>query len=542
MIDSFYNDGKTAYVFTADHGMSDWGSHGDGHPDNTRTPLIAWGAGVKKPVVVKDGKAPGHEDGFSSDWGLDHVPRHDVEQADVAALMAHLAGLEYPTNSVGKLPLAYLSASLPDQAEAALANAQGVLEMYRVKEEQKRAVELRYRPFPQFGTEEVSIRNRTETIRGLIDQRDYAKAIEESHALLDLGLQGMRYLQTYDWLFLRALVSLGYLGWMAFALTTVIDLHVLHSTAKPSRTTATTAAFGAIGVALFGVLLARHAPITYYAYAAFPIAFWEEVVARRNALSEGRKALLGHLKTGSDWSGLAMKCVAGIFAMELLVLSYFYREVYSLCYLAAISWPFFYGKEFVRQKKALIGMWAAGCALMSTFTLLPAIKVEDSQVVLLGGFLMLSAGILYLLFDHRLANTGRVDEQRQYALSRALVGVQIGLVLLAMIVTQSSVASLQAKQGLPTGNQIVGWLVLGEFTSTLSATSANISSVIARHAFPPHSVPQQALPPPLGRHLPHFLSDLYHSHDLIRGHVLFLVLLDLGCLGTNGAPHLHLPA
>jgi phosphatidylinositol glycan class N len=280
----------------------------------------------------------------------------------------------------------------------------------------------------------------------------------------------MRYLQTYDWLFLRALVSLGYLGWMAFALTTVIDLHVLHSTAKTSRTTATTAAFSAIGVGIFGVLLARHAPVTYYAYAAFPIGFWEEVFARRNALAEGRKALLGHLKTGADWSGLAMKCVAGIFVMELLVLSYFYREVYSLCYLAAISWPFFYGKEFVRQKKGLIAMWGAGCALMSTFTLLPAMKIEDPQVILLGGFLMLCAGILYLLFDHRLANTGRAEEQSQYALSRALVGVQIGLVLLAMIVTRSSVASLQAKQGLPTGNQIVGWLVLGEFTSTLSTT------------------------------------------------------------------------
>lgn len=85
--------------------MSDWGSHEDGHPDNTRTPLVAWGYGVAKPKTVKMGEAaPGHEDSFSKDWQLDHIYRHDVSQADVAALLAYLAGLELPVNSVGELP------------------------------------------------------------------------------------------------------------------------------------------------------------------------------------------------------------------------------------------------------------------------------------------------------------------------------------------------------------------------------------------------------------------------------------------------------
>ena len=37
---------------------------------------------------------------------------------------------------------------------------------------------------------------------------------------------------------------------------------------------------------------------------------------------------------------------------------------------------------------------------------------------------------------------------------------QTGLVLLAMLVTRSSALSLQARAGLPRGNQVVGWLVL----------------------------------------------------------------------------------
>lgn len=34
--------------------------------------------------------------------------------------------------------------------------------------------------------------------------------------------------------------------------------------------------------------------------------------------------------------------------------------------------------------------------------------------------------------------------------------------MLAMIVTRSSALSLQAKTGVPKGNQIVGWIVLGK--------------------------------------------------------------------------------
>ena len=319
LIDDFYNDGKTAYVFTADHGMSDWGSHGDGHPDNTRTPLIAWGAGVAGPKILERGIAPGHEDGFSSDWNLDQVYRHDVAQADIAALMAYLAGLEFPVNSVGELPLSFLAASTSEKAEAALANAKQVLEMYKVKEAQKQATALRYRPFPPFAKVNQSYFDRISRIESAIKEEDPEQAIVLSDDLLHHAIQGLRYLQTYDWLFLRALITIGYLGFMAYAATTVIDLHVLHGSSSTERSIASTTFFSSTLVLLYASFIVAKSPFMYYAYAIFPVLFWEEVFARRQALFTGIKVLFSHIKGTSGYISFALESVAFVAVLQALV-------------------------------------------------------------------------------------------------------------------------------------------------------------------------------------------------------------------------------
>lgn len=316
LIEDFYGDGQTAFVFTADHGMSDWGSHGDGHPDNTRTPLIAWGSGVAKPNKVLQGKAPGHEDGFSSDWGLDHVQRHDVAQADVAALMAYLAGLEFPVNSVGELPLDYLTADPQAKAQAKLANAQGILEMYRVKKEEKEKAEINFKPFAVLSAENHTAPDQVQQIEDLIKIGAYETAIERSTGLIKLGLEGLRYLQTYDWLFLRTLVTIGYLGWMAFALTTVIDLHVLQGSAETSRSATSLTVFSSAFVLLCSYLFVRSSSWTYYAYAIFPVMFWEEVYARKQALAQGHRKLFG---SAGSTGAVALKALAFGGVLEALV-------------------------------------------------------------------------------------------------------------------------------------------------------------------------------------------------------------------------------
>ena len=102
---------------------------------------------------------------------------------------------------------------------------------------------------------------------------------------------------------------------------------------------------------------------------------------------------------------------------------------------------------------------------------------------------MVLVGVLYVLFEKSiLSSTTGTEQPTLDGLSGTLLGVQIGLIILAMLVTRSSVASLQAKMGLPLGNQVVGWMILSTQTkgSCSSAHNTNIiTSCIPFHTFPP---------------------------------------------------------
>lgn len=65
----------------------------------------------------------------------------------------------------------------------------------------------------------------------MLNQIEYQKsaenheaAMKQSEELRVLALQGLHYFQTYDWLMLMTVISLGYIGWMIY-----LVLHVLQS-------------------------------------------------------------------------------------------------------------------------------------------------------------------------------------------------------------------------------------------------------------------------------------------------------------------------
>ncbi|KAI8987037.1 alkaline-phosphatase-like protein [Pilobolus umbonatus] len=291
LIENFYNnDSRTSYIFTADHGMSNRGAHGDGHPDNTRTPIIGWGAGIRKPIYSNEG----HDD-FSADWQLSDVKRDDVRQADIAPLMAHLIGINLPVNSVGELPLGYLDADEKTKAEAAFSNALQIMEQYMVKHDEKKSNELFFRPYRALAGANDPILF-VSYIQKLINEQQYLMAETKSKELARLSLEGLRYFQTYDWFFLRSVITAGYIGWCIFCLEYVIRNYVLSTEFKSNVSIQTQFKVNVLStlafISLASMLLIQKMPATYYAYVFFPIYFWNHIICNCPVIFEALRISL----------------------------------------------------------------------------------------------------------------------------------------------------------------------------------------------------------------------------------------------------------
>lgn len=52
-----------------------------------------------------------------------------------------------------------------------------------------------------------------------------------------------------------------------------------------------------------------------------------------------------------------------------------------MLFLVAAFWPLTHGLTFVRKYAMLSGTWVVSCLVMSTFTVLPAMKTENIPLV-----------------------------------------------------------------------------------------------------------------------------------------------------------------
>ncbi|GBG29190.1 GPI ethanolamine phosphate transferase 1 [Hondaea fermentalgiana] len=471
LFESYFHDNATAYVFTSDHGMGNQGAHGDGHPTNTRTPLVAWGSGIRGPTHLSDlqkdpragistGFTAQAESEFSSDWGLAHLERTDVEQADLAPLLASLIGVPVPVNSVGRLPADFLEPG-KYTAEALVRNARQLLAQVEYKEAARRARHIRFRPYGP--TDEA--RRALQNADILIKKGDTEQAEAACRASMRVSIEALRYYQVYDRFYLGSVIVAGYLGWiLLLAAELTIPGDSPQGRADPAWTPLSVLVC-IFSVLLFATQVIEESPLMYHAYLIFPAVFWTLVLRRKAVWTLWWNRVCSHPKA-------AVMLFVYVAGTQIIVVGYTYRNIYVVLFLALACWPCtvpaLWDAEIIRyeshtgQLKAREGRklrlsWALSCLLLGSCTLIPLDLNDQPFLLFAGGLLML--GLMCTLFS------GDLDK---FTTQRKL---QLALIALGTALPLATDASLRAKTGLPLVNQVLTWIsflvspVLSRFSS-----------------------------------------------------------------------------
>ncbi|NWT40655.1 PIGN transferase, partial [Chroicocephalus maculipennis] len=448
MIENFYgNDGKTAFILTSDHGMTDWGSHGAGHPSETLTPLVVWGAGVNYPQKVT---SQFFEDNFlKGGWNCLKMGMLLFAQADIAPLMASLIGVPFPLNSVGTLPLEYMNNSAHFKAESIFTNAVQILEQFKVKMSQKKETTLSFlfTPFkPLSDSEQINFLKKT---RLYIQQEKYDEAVSLCKTLINLALEGLSYYHTYDRLFLGLSIAMGFVGWTTYVILVIIKTHTnLTKTVQTNNQESTVLfySFAFVGIIIAFFLLIQTCPWTYYVYCLLPVPVWYAVVREIPVIQDLATNFLS-LRIGQS-IGFIVVCMLGI---EILVFSFFYRSALTIGLLVFAVWPVI--TQLWVQAKTTALIWTLLCVLLAIFPLMPVVGREPNiSLIHLHSLILLNMRSLYIF-----ALCLRKRNERS---SHKWTFLSVLSVALSTYVVSSTHDSLKNKQGLPVLNQIISWMTL----------------------------------------------------------------------------------
>ncbi|KAH3670280.1 hypothetical protein WICMUC_004933 [Wickerhamomyces mucosus] len=450
-ISEFYdNDGQTSFIFTADHGMSSFGSHGDGHPNNTRTPLIAWGAGINKPV---QNESPIFDD-YTKSWELHNIKRNDVNQADIASLMSYLIGINYPVNSVGELPLSFINTKESIKLKALYQNALSIVEQYLVKQDEMSKTQFFFKPYWKFNLKSIdSFKLEIESLIEQIDQDESLEsiAIELTEELIKTSLDGLYYLTTYNWLLLRTIVTLGFIGWITYSFIIFLKLFIISNDdgqTNNNNNLIILSIFITIGAIFNYILYYQNSPFNHYMYLLFPLIFWNSIINDFGLLNKGFKEIFKNLSIVKIFSILL-----GIISVyEGIVIGFSERLIFTIFFNLLATYPFILGQRDIKINLS----WGLTCIGMSFYTIFEAVKIESLKQINISGGLILLLGIIgWIKILSNSIQTPNFPQISSY--TKTIINFQISLIPLSLITINKSIISLQNRTGLPPNCQLISW-------------------------------------------------------------------------------------
>ncbi|EJW85519.1 hypothetical protein WUBG_03569 [Wuchereria bancrofti] len=191
LLNNFFADNRTAFLFTSDHGMTDWGSHGAGTEAELITPLVVWGRGVRGSIV-----------------------RNEISQIDLSSLMSALLGCPIPMNNFGIIPLHLLDAMPRYKFKVAYANFKQMLEQFILKRSEKKAHSLpfMFRDFDELHPKILpAIENE---IKRLVTQNRFEAAVAVCLQWIPIVRTGLIYFHRHDRTLLGFAVASTFITWM----------------------------------------------------------------------------------------------------------------------------------------------------------------------------------------------------------------------------------------------------------------------------------------------------------------------------------------
>uniref|UniRef100_A0AC35G6A4 GPI ethanolamine phosphate transferase 1 n=1 Tax=Panagrolaimus sp. PS1159 TaxID=55785 RepID=A0AC35G6A4_9BILA len=242
----YFGDNSTAFIFTADHGMTDWGSHGSGTDDEILTPFVAWGSGIQGTVV-----------------------KQIINQVDIAPFISALIGIAVPMNSVGVLPLNMLKATPQFKYQAACGNLKQMVEQYNIRRTERESNSLPFL-FKDFYGFKASVLNKVqEQISELRNQRRLDQAASFCLDWVPRVRDALIYFHRYQRGTLGAAIAFMFLSWNCLLYSifsrsaTLLPLE--RTSLYPNQPTYVTLAIA------FLLIMYQRLPFTNYLYYLLPI-------------------------------------------------------------------------------------------------------------------------------------------------------------------------------------------------------------------------------------------------------------------------------
>ncbi|XP_049876772.1 GPI ethanolamine phosphate transferase 1-like isoform X3 [Pectinophora gossypiella] len=453
--DFYEDDGKTTFLMTSDHGMTDWGSHGAGDDHETQTPYVIWGAGVKQATQ-------GQIDPNSNKMSLEH--RLDITQADLAPLMSTILSIPVPVNSIGQLTTDLLDMSLENRAKAVYSNSRQLASQYDKKRADIEAyvIPLLYQPFEPFTKRKYN--QLIEFTEKLLLNEEYEKLILFSEEIMDLSLSGLTYYHNYYQRPLLVLVTLSFIGWIVCLLKALseqnIDAQAEHSNTNKDIIINRNLTYNYVNI-LFLILFVisnllvyvQNLPVQYYLYLLLPICMWWYALSSPGTWAQTFR----QLRMNQSAFTMVMEVFCYSTGSLALGLSFTYRWMLSIPLLGMGLWPFLSSTRAHLTKPILVA-WPTTCLLLCLFSFMPVVGKEVFiQLVVTAGVIWLFVIALYL--QRVLLSLFRNNTENK----REIVLTVVQMILLILSLQNIYVQSRRFEQGTPVSYvyQTMAWGIAG---------------------------------------------------------------------------------